>query len=219
MIWHIVHILTYFGDSMLLIPTAVIVAIAIKLKSSDPRAVWYWIAAFCTAGAVVSLSKIAFMGFGIGNARFNFTGFSGHSAMSATLWPVLLWLLSGGLSSFWRGVACAVGYFIPLIVGASRLLLHYHSTSEVVTGLTLGFILSTVFLFSQRGRLPQPFAFWQVCLTLLLPVLLLGHGRIATTQQFLQRLSVQLAGIDHAWTREELLKLRHEVAVIQKQLF
>lgn len=208
MSWHILHILTYFGDSMLLIPTAVIMAILIIWKNSDRRAVWYWALAFCAAGAIVSLSKIAFLGYGIGSARFNFTGFSGHSAMSATLWPVMLWLLSGRLKPAWRTCAVVVGYLIPLMVGASRLVLNYHSTSEVVAGLILGFTLSSAFLVSQRRSELQGFSATQLCIALLLPLLLMSHGRLATTQQFLQRFSVQLSGIDHAWTRAELLKLR-----------
>lgn len=208
MSWHLIHLLTYFGDSMLLIPTAIIMALLLHWKSDDKRTAWYWVLAFCAAGAVVSLSKIAFLGFGIGSARFNFTGFSGHSAMSATLWPVMLWLLSGRLSNFWRGLALVVGYLIPLMVGISRLVLNYHSTSEVICGLILGFTLSTAFLVSQRRIRPHGFSPVQLCIALLLPLLLIGHGRIATTQQFLLRLSVQIAGIDHAWTREELLKLR-----------
>ncbi|MEM6160886.1 phosphatase PAP2 family protein [Erwinia sp. P6884] len=208
MYWQIIHTLTYFGDSMLLIPTAAIMAILIAWKNSNPRAVWYWIVAFCAAGAIVSLSKIAFLGFGIGSARYNFTGFSGHSAMSATLWPVMLWLLSARLTGFWRGVAVGTGYLIPLLVGASRLILHYHSHSEVITGLLLGFTLSTAFLVSQRGSQLKTFSISQLCVALLLPLLLLSHGRIATTQQFLQRLSVEIAGIDHPWTRSDLLKLQ-----------
>lgn len=208
MAWHIVHILTYFGDSMLLIPTAAIMAFLLHRKSDNKRTAWYWLLAFCTAGAVVSLSKIAFLGFGIGSARFNFTGFSGHSAMSATLWPVMLWLLSARLPTFWRTAALVAGYLIPLMVGISRLVLNYHSVSEVISGLVLGFTLSSAFLIGQRHVRPRGFSLWQLSIALLVPLLLIGHGRIATTQQFLQRLSVQIAGIDHAWTREELLKLR-----------
>jgi len=206
--WHLIYLLTYFGDSVLLIPTAMIMALLLHWKSDDKRTAGYWVLAFCAAGAVVSLSKIAFLGFGIGSARFNFTGFSGHSAMSATLWPVMLWLLSGRLNNTWRALALVVGYLIPLMVGISRLVLNYHSTSEVICGLILGFTLSTAFLVSQRRIRPHGFSPVQLCIALLLPLLLIGHGRIATTQQFLQRLSVQIAGIDHAWTREELLKLR-----------
>jgi len=198
--------LTYFGDSMLLIPTAVIIALILPWKSDNRRTVWYWIMAFGLAGLVVSVSKILFLGFGIGSARFNFTGFSGHSAMSATLWPVMLWLISGRWSSRWRVFAIGVGYVIPLMVGMSRLVIHAHSISEVLTGLLLGFTLSTAFLLSQRQTALKGFSWPQIAAALLVPVLLLGHGRIATTQQFLEQFSARLAGMEKPYTRADLFR-------------
>lgn len=217
MFWHLIHFLTYFGDSMLLIPTALIIALLLLWKRDDKRSACYWVLAFCATGAIVSLSKIAFMGFGIGSARFNFTGFSGHSAMSATLWPVMLWLMSGRLSGQWRNVAVIIGYFIPLCVGISRLVLHYHSNSEVIAGLLLGYTLSSLFLISQRHLLPPVFSPRQLGIIFLIPVLLIGQGRIATTQQFLQQLSAKIAGIEHAWTREQLLQLRQSPHTLLNQ--
>ena len=208
MYWPTLHFLTYFGDSMLLIPTAIVMAVLMTWKSSERRTVWYWCLVFCATGAIVSLTKVAFMGFGFGSAHLNFTGVSGHTAMSATLWPVMLWLLSGRFSGTLRILAVAFGYLIPILVGVSRLLLSYHSTSEVVTGLILGFTLSSAFLVSQRSVRLQGFSALQLSVALLLPLLLLSQGRLATTQQFLQRLSVQIAGIEHPWTRGDLLKLR-----------
>lgn len=198
--------LTYFGDSMLLIPTAVIIALILLWKSDNRRTVWYWLLAFGLAGLLVSLSKILFLGFGIGSARFNFTGFSGHSAMSATLWPVMLWLLSGRWSSLWRGFAIGIGYLIPLLVGLSRLVIHAHSTSEVATGLLLGFTLSSAFLLSQRRTALKGFSWPQVGVAFLVPLLLLGHGRVATTQQFLERFSADLAGLEKPFTRADLFR-------------
>ena len=198
--------LTYFGDSMLLIPTAVIIALVLPWKSSSQRTVWYWLLAFGLAGLLVSLSKIMFLGFGIGSARFNFTGFSGHSAMSSTLWPVMMWLISGRWSTFWRAVTIAIGYAIPLMVGFSRLVIHAHSVSEVLAGLLLGFTLSSAFLISQRSTVLKGFSALQVGVAFLVPLLLLGHGRVATTQQFLERLSVKLAGLEKPFKRADLFR-------------
>lgn len=197
-------ILTYFGDSMLLIPTAVIIALILPWKSDNRRTVWYWLIAFGLAGLIVSVSKILFMGFGIGSARFDFTGFSGHSAMSSTLWPVMLWLLSGRFSPAWRRVAIGIGYLIPLMVGYSRLVIHAHSLSEVVTGLTLGFTLSTAFLVSQRRTSLKGFSWPQVAAAVLVPVVLISHGRVATTQEFLAQLSAKIAGLEKPFTRADL---------------
>ncbi|MDU5780100.1 MAG: phosphatase PAP2 family protein [Pantoea sp.] len=198
--------LTYFGDSMLLIPTAVIIALILPWKSDNRRTVWYWLLAFGLAGLLVSLSKILFLGFGIGSARFNFTGFSGHSAMSATLWPVMLWLVSGRWPNPLRLLAIGVGYFIPLMVGFSRLVIHAHSASEVATGLLLGFSLSSAFLLSQRRTALKGFSWPQVGAAFLVPLLLMGHGRIATTQQFLERFSADLAGLEKPFTRADLFR-------------
>ncbi|MFH8135021.1 phosphatase PAP2 family protein [Pantoea osteomyelitidis] len=200
--------LTYFGDSMLLIPTAVIIALILPWKSDNRRTVWYWLVAFGLAGLLVSVSKILFLGFGIGSARFNFTGFSGHSAMSATLWPVMLWLISGRWSAFWRAFAIGLGYLIPLMVGFSRLVIHAHSKSEVAAGLLLGFTLSTLFLISQRRTALKGFSWPQIGVAFLVPLLLIGHGRLATTQQFLERFSADLAGLEKPYTRADLWRLQ-----------
>lgn len=200
--------ITYFGDSMLLIPTAILIALILPWKSNDRRTLWFWILAFGLTGLVVSVSKILFMGFGIGSARFNFTGFSGHSAMSATLWPVLLWLLSGRLPAFWRGAAVTIGYMVPLLVGASRLVLLAHSKSEVASGLLLGFTLSTLFLITQRHTQLKGFSLTQIGAALVVPLVIMSHGRIATTQNFLEHLSADIAGLEKPWTRADLLKQR-----------
>lgn len=202
---HTMHILTYFGDSMLLLPTAIIIAVLLYWEDNDRRIFWLWLLAFGCAGLTVSVSKIAFLGFGVGSARFNFTGFSGHSAMAATLWPVMLWLLGARFTAIWRRLLLGLGYLIPVVVGLSRLALHAHSVSEVVSGLILGFTLSTALLISQRSFHPRGLSLAQLCLVLVLPLLLFSQGKVATTQQFLQRLSVELAGIDRAFTRNDLL--------------
>ncbi|WP_338670966.1 phosphatase PAP2 family protein [Pantoea dispersa] len=198
--------LTYFGDSMLLIPTAVIIALVLPWKSDNRRTVWYWLLAFGLAGLLVSISKIMFLGFGIGSARYNFTGFSGHSAMSATLWPVMMWLISGRWPTFWRALTIGIGYLIPLMVGLSRLVIHAHSVSEVLAGLMVGFTLSSAFLLSQRRTALKGFSVVQVAVAFLIPLLLMGHGRVATTQQFLERFSADLAGLEKPFTRADLFR-------------
>ncbi|ADU69901.1 phosphatase PAP2 family protein [Pantoea sp. At-9b] len=198
--------LTYFGDSMLLIPTAVIIALVLPWKSDNQRTVWYWLLAFGLAGLLVSISKILFLGFGIGSARFNFTGFSGHSAMSATLWPVMMWLVSGRWSTLGRLITIGIGYLIPLMVGFSRLVIHAHSLSEVLAGLMLGFTLSSAFLLSQRDTALKGFSLPQMGVAFLVPLLLMSHGRVATTQQFLERFSADLAGLEKPYTRADLFR-------------
>ena len=64
--------------------------------------------------------KLAFMGWGIGIRELDFTGFSGHSALSASIWPVMMWLLTGRFSTAVRKTAVLSGYALALLIGYSR---------------------------------------------------------------------------------------------------
>lgn len=196
--------LTYFGDSMLLLPTAIILALFIAWKVSGHYTALAWLFTFGCAGFIVSLSKLLFLTWGIGSATLDFTGFSGHTTMSATLWPVMMWLIGGAFSLHKRRMMIAIGFLIPLMVGISRLALHAHSPSEVIAGVLLGSGCSSLFLHINRhqqvNRLTSP----QLALLLLLPLALMNHGQKATTQQFLEHLATKISG-HQPWSREKLL--------------
>ncbi|MGV3345097.1 phosphatase PAP2 family protein [Enterobacteriaceae bacterium LUAb1] len=198
--------LTYFGDSMLLLPTAAIIMWLLAWKSNQRLTAWYWAGLFCLTGIIVCLSKLAFMGWGIGNVRLNFTGFSGHTALAAALWPVMFWLVSGQLSPLLRLLLILCGYFLATLIGLSRLHLNAHSDSEVIAGLILGMLLSAAFLIIQRRTQLRAFSFPQLCITLLIPLLLLSQGKQAKTQLWLRNLSVQLSGKKHPWKRHDLVQ-------------
>ena len=199
--------LTYLGDSMLLLPTAVLIAVFVFWKSGRWQTAFGWLVTFGTAGMIVSISKILFLGFFIGSRTYNFTGFSGHTTMSSTFWPVLMWMISAQRPVFWRRLLMITGYLLPLAIGFSRLQLHAHSPSEVLSGAILGLSLSSLYLFIQRRTELKAISVLQLAVFLVLPVWIMFHGQPATTQQFLAKLSARLAGIEKPFTRTELLKL------------
>ncbi|MEX2976167.1 phosphatase PAP2 family protein [Serratia fonticola] len=200
------HFLTFFGDSMLLLPCAAIVFIILLLSPTSRKPTWQWMLLFGGVGAVVCVSKLAFMGWGIGSRHWDFTGFSGHSALSASIWPVLLWLLCGRFSSPVRRTAVIVGYLLAAIVGYSRLVIHAHSTSEVITGLALGFIVSSTFLILQRGTQPPRLSYRKIAVTLALPLVLINSGTAAPTQGLLERIAVTIAPVEKPFVRADLHK-------------
>jgi multisubunit Na+/H+ antiporter MnhE subunit len=146
------------------------------------------------------------MGWGIGSRHWDFTGFSGHSALSASIWPVLLWLLCGRFSSLVRRTAVIVGYLLAAVVGYSRLVIHAHSTSEVITGLALGFIVSSTFLILQRGTQPPRLSYRKIAVTLALPLVLINSGTAAPTQGLLERIAVTIAPVEKPFVRADLHK-------------
>lgn len=200
------HFLTFFGDSMLLLPCAAIVFIILLLSPTSRKPTWQWMLLFGGVGAVVCVSKLAFMGWGIGSSQWDFTGFSGHSALSASIWPVLLWLLCGRFSSPVRRTAVIVGYLLAVAVGYSRLVIHAHSTSEVITGLALGFIVSSTFLMLQRGTQPPRLSYRKIAVTLALPLVLINSGTAAPTQGLLERIAVTIAPVEKPFVRADLHK-------------
>lgn len=200
------HFLTFFGDSMLLLPCAAIVFIILILSPTSRKPTWQWMLLFGGVGAVVCVSKLAFMGWGIGSRHWDFTGFSGHSALSASIWPVMLWLLCGRFSSSVRRTAVIVGYLLAAAVGYSRLVIHAHSTSEVITGLALGFIVSSTFLLLQRGTQPPRLSYRKIAVTLALPIVLINSGTAAPTQGLLERIAVTIAPVEKPFVRADLHK-------------
>lgn len=200
------HFLTFFGDSMLLLPCAAIVFIILLLSPTSRKPTWQWMLLFGGVGAVVCVSKLAFMGWGIGSRHWDFTGFSGHSALSASIWPVLLWLLCGRFSSPVRRTAVIVGYLLAAVVGYSRLVIHAHSTSEVITGLALGFIVSSTFLMLQRGTQLPRLSYRKIAVTLALPIVLINSGTAAPTQGLLERIAVTIAPVEKPFVRADLHK-------------
>jgi membrane-associated phospholipid phosphatase len=200
------YFLTFFGDSMLLLPCSLILFIVLVVSSATRTAGWQWALIFGGAGGVVCASKLAFMGWGIGIESYDFTGFSGHSALAASIWPVFLWTLTGRFSHAVRSMALVAGLVLPLTIGLSRLAIQVHSPSEVVSGLVLGYLASTLFLWLQRGK-PRPHLSWlRIICALALPLALMGNRQPAPTQGLLEHIATALAHIERPYTRADLHK-------------
>ncbi|HYP81872.1 phosphatase PAP2 family protein [Variovorax sp.] len=198
------HGLTWLGDSGLLVPAAFFIGLWLLVSRRTWHTAFLWLVLFGSASALVLLTKLAFLGWGIGSARFNFTGISGHTMLSASVWPVALWLAAARAGHRWRVTMATVGWLLAWAIGLSRLALLAHSVSEVASGLLLGTATSAAFLAAQR-RLPHPAPRASlVLLTLLLPLTLFPPGHAAPTQGLLERIATRVAGIERPFTRDDL---------------
>ena len=208
---------TWLGDSGLLLPASLLIVVLLAWSRETRVTALLWCVVFGAGSLVIMVSKLAFMGWGIGSPHLNFTGFSGHTAISTSVWPVLLWLASSrwtarhpqGLSST-RGLqlAALVGWSLGAGIGISRLALYAHSVSEVVGGFLLGLAVSAIFLTLARHR-PMPRFPWQVAVAgLVLPLFILRPGTPAPTQDLLELIAMRMAGTTQPYTREELLLRR-----------
>lgn len=183
-----------------MVPSAAVIAIWLLLDQR-PRLFWYWCILLGSALALVAASKIAFIACGFGIQSLNFTGFSGHSTFSMALWPVAALLLFQRQRSWMRILAVTAGYALALLICVSRLVLHFHSLSEVLAGCTLGALVSTSFIW--LADTPQRPLLNRWLLGLGLCVLVgMGSSQTAPTQRWFMQLALAVSGHEQPYTRE-----------------
>ncbi len=132
--------LSALGDSRWLLPMALV--LLFTLPRADARLKWRWLLAIAVTAGITLASKLAFMGWGIGIKSMHFTGVSGHAAMSSVIYPVVGALLAGPGKRA-RAIGLAIGVLLATAIAWSRIPLHAHSLSEVISGLMLGLGCST----------------------------------------------------------------------------
>ena len=158
-----------------------------------------WIGAIVATTAVTTASKIAFLGFGIGSAALDFTGFSGHSMYSTAILPVLAAVVAGR-----RGAV--VGVLAAALVTYSRVKLGAHSWSEAVAGMVLGAAAAAWTLADYLAHPGAVRAPWWLPLLLgawltLLPM----RAPPSRTHDLVVSISLKLSGRHRPYTRFELL--------------
>ncbi|HGF5683073.1 TPA: phosphatase PAP2 family protein [Klebsiella pneumoniae] len=203
------QLVTFFGDSTVLLPSAAVLFIVLFQRKDSKQLAWRWALLFGITGAIVCASKLAFMGWGIGIRELDFTGFSGHTALSAAFWPILLWLLCARAIPALRFASVILGYTLAGLVGYSRLMVHAHSTSEVIAGFLLGAAGSALFLLMQsRVSITHTakLSWGSLASVVIIPALLLNTGAKAPTQSLLSEIAVKLGPLEKPFTRADLHK-------------
>ncbi|MBB3180015.1 phosphatase PAP2 family protein [Variovorax sp. Sphag1AA] len=200
---------TWFGDSGFLLPASLWITAWLGLPRGTRVSAVRWVLVFGLGCSVILVSKLAFLGWGVGIAAIDFTGFSGHTALSASIWPVAAWLMASRQDHRARVAAAVIGLMFAAVIGVSRIALDAHSYSEVLAGFLLGAAVSGMFLWWQH-RSPHPRLSWLlVALSLATPALLQRPGTAAPTQSALEVIAMRLAGTDRVYTRADLLARRN----------
>ena len=203
------QLISFFGDSTVLLPSAAALFIVLMLRKTSRLLAWQWSLLFGITGAIVCASKLAFMGWGLGIRELDYTGFSGHSALSAAFWPIFLWLLSARFSAGLQKAAVATGYILAAVVGYSRLVIHAHSDPEVIAGLLLGVAGSALFLLLQKRTSDCDYKtvpWGGIACLVMIPLILLHSGSKAPTQTLLGQIATAIGPLDKPFTREDLHK-------------
>ena len=163
-----------------------------------------WLPALALAVVVTLASKLLFFGWGIGSARLDFTGVSGHAVLAAAILPVLGHGLLLGAGQRVRVAGVALGLLLAVVVGVSRVALSAHSWSEVVAAWLLGGVVSVLTLQAMRPGGVRPYWPVRAAPLLLLLALMPGGATYLPTHAWEVDLSLWLSGRSRPYTREQL---------------
>ncbi|AOK55768.1 phosphatase PAP2 family protein [Burkholderia stagnalis] len=191
--------ITAFGGAGLTLPLAVTIAVWLALGYSWRRAV-AWLAVLAGAIGVVALTKIAFLGWGIGIRAWDFTGFSGHAMLSTSVYPVALFLMLIRTRTPVRLLGIALGLAAGIAVGVSRVALAAHSPSESVTGCIVGALAALIFIAGSWHAQPHRWSVPAVVASLVLVTVAL-HGISVPSHRWVTKVALQLSGHERPFVR------------------
>jgi membrane-associated phospholipid phosphatase len=192
---------TKLADTVVMLPAAMLCLFWLAI-AREWRLAGLWCLLLGAGLLLVTATKIAFIGWGIGIPELDFTGISGHAMRAAAIMPVTLYLLAQKARPWGCRIAVIAGMGFGLGVSVSRLMLQVHSASEVMAGYILGAAISLTFIRmlvdASRIRLPKPAL--ALGLLLLLPA---SMAAPAPTEQWLQQVALSLSGHGRPFVRVE----------------
>jgi membrane-associated phospholipid phosphatase len=159
-----------------------------------------WCLLFAGAMLLVTASQMAFIGWGIGVRAYDFTGFSGHSARAAAVYPVAVFLLLERRPTWLRLLGIAAGTLLGALVALARVKVGAHSPSEALLGFGVGLAAALLFIrraYANRRGAPKP-----LLVALGLAMLLLPRSDPNYGHQWLTGLALTLAQHDRPYLRE-----------------
>lgn len=195
---------TKLADTIVLLPAAVF-CLAWLLTAGAKRLALWWCLLLLSGLSLVAITKIAFFGWGVGISSLDFIGISGHAMRASAIMPVLLYALVSNASAYKRLMAVGAGIGFGVLISVSRLMVHAHSVSEVVSGFLLGAVVSAVFLWRLIHAMPvaPPRPAYTVLLLLLLLMPFFG-AKPTPTERWLKYVALTLSGHDKPYSREQL---------------
>lgn len=202
------HSLTRLGEALILLPAALLLMVWL-VRVHDTRKALCWLGAVIVAAFLTTVTKIAFLGWGVGIAAFDFTGVSGHTMFAAAIYPLLARTAVGTSKRHWQQLATAGGVLLALLIGVSRVMVHAHSWSEVIAGLAVGFGATAVAMMLARVPHSRPPRWVLACVALWLAAMP-ATAPASPTHGLVIRLALALSGRDVPYTREDLHRTSRE---------
>jgi hypothetical protein len=206
---HYWYLTSSIGGASVTVPLALAIALWLALGYSVRLALG-WVALIAGAALVVTVTKLAFMGWGIGVRELDFTGLSGHAMMSTAVYPVAAFLVLLPARAGARLAGLAVGFCIGVAISFSRVVVEAHSPSEAIAGCVMGAVVALLFVRVAWHVAPgrSPLSALPV-LTSLVVLVVAFHNVHVPTHRWVENIALKVSGHARPFVRARW-KASHE---------
>ncbi|MFT4068260.1 phosphatase PAP2 family protein [Paraburkholderia sp.] len=196
---HLWYSITSLGGAGLTLPLALAIALWLSVGYSW-RLAACWLALLGAAIGVVTVTKLAFLGWGVGVRELDFTGVSGHSMLSTAVYPVAMFLMLLPARPAIRLLGVLAGLAAGIAVGLSRVVLSAHSPSEAVTGCLVGALAALVFVRIAWNAEPGRLSAMPVAVSMMVLAVAM-HDVHVPTQRWVTHIALKVSGHDRPFIR------------------
>jgi len=204
---HLWYSITSLGGAGMTLPLAFAIALWLAVGYTWRMAAG-WLLLLGAAIGVVTVTKLAFLGWGVGVRELDFTGVSGHAMLSTAVYPVALFLMLLRTHPAIRVLGVLLGLAAGMAVGVSRVVLSAHSPSEAVTGCLVGALAALLFVRMAWKAQPERLSVLPVAVSLMLLAVLM-HGVHVPTQRWVTHIALKVSGHDRPFIRAKWKAIRN----------
>ena len=196
---HLWYSITSLGGAGLTLPLAIAIALWLAVGYTWRMAAG-WLLLLGVAVVLVTVTKLAFLGWGVGVRVWDFTGLSGHAMLSTAVYPVALFLMLLPTRPAVRVIGVLLGLGAGVAVALSRVVLDAHSPSEAITGCLVGALTALVFIRWSWHAAPGRLSAAAVTLSLVILTFALHDVRVPT-HRWVTHLALKVSGHDRPFVR------------------
>ena len=147
--------LIHLGDLRLTAALAGAVTVWLLAARCYRSACW-WSVSYGGAVGAVAASKILYLGWGVQITAFHFKAASGHAAGTASVLPILFYLLALPLGRHSANGGLVAGWMISVAVALTLVAHGEHTLSEALAGCCLGMMASLLTWLNLPHTIIQP---------------------------------------------------------------
>ena len=193
------HSLSVIGSLAVTGPIGIAITVWL-LAGKSWRLTAVWLTLFCAGMAIVVITKMAFVGWGIGVASIEFAGFSGHAMRAAAVFPVAGFLVFRSMPKPLPLIAALAGVLLAVLISISRVYVMAHSVSEAVTGCLLGLAVAAGFIWYASTE--SHLAWSRLLVALCAPIFMFApQSQPIPTESWITQAALYISGHDKPYTR------------------